>query len=377
MIKPENKVLFERSAYDLNQYWLSQDGLHNLDYDMFFSPFKKYTCQAGCKICYISKELDESAKVISQYAPIQITSEQEATWNYWFAQFSAVGYSDDLRYIKLNFPTVYNWLIDNADKFRYCMTDNAILRQHEILLNEMTFAGIMDISISDQFLDTSPTMWDNVRIRLEELSQKYKIDQIKFLITKAGPQDHAISALIDWVDSQGLQYLVHHDFTDEDNLKHEVSNATNYNDWVMCQNGRLYEIQKETVSLFGDRWFFSSQDATSRSAFWIMDNNNDRSLEDLMYNMFLGKQTNYKNMEASLIPNTLLSNQFNAYFKLPNTYQVNKNFNFIPFMLLNLSSKFVDSLLAQGWLNTAQGLYKPNAIGTVTSIIAPLTQAKE
>lgn len=377
MIKPENKVLFERTAYDLNRYWLTQDGLHNLDYDLFFSPFQKYTCQAGCKVCYISKELDESAKVIRQYAPVRINAEQEAVWNYWFSKFDRVGHSDDLRYIKLNFPHIHEWLKVNSNKFRYCMTDNAILRQHEILLEEMNFAGIMDISISDQFLDTSPTMWGNVRIRLEELTQKYKIDQIKFLITKPGPQDNTIAELIKWVDGQGLAYLVHYDFTDESNLKHEVVNAVNYNDWVMCQNGRLYEIQKETVQLFGDRWFFSSQDATSRSPFWIMDTDNARSLETLMYNMFLGKQENYGNMAKSLVPDSMLAEQFSAYFKIPATYKVNQDFNFIPFMLINSHSKFVSSLVAQGWLNTAQGLYKPNENGTVTSIIVPITQAKE
>lgn len=376
MIKPENKVLFERSAYDLNQYWLTQDGLHNLDYDMFFSPFQKYTCQAGCKICYISKELDASAAIIRQYAP-RITSEQEAVWNFWFDQFSEVGYSDDLVFVKKEFPQIYEWVIQNARKFKYCMTDNAVLRQHNILINEADFAGIMDISISDQFLDTQPHMWIMIQERLEELSNKYKIGQIKFLITKSGPHTRSIDSLIKWVDEQGLQYLVHHDFTDEDNLKHEVTNATNYNDWVMCQNNRLYEIQKETVLLFGDRWFFSSQDATSRQPFWIMDDSNNRSLEELMYRMFTGKQTNYRNMEQSLVPNSILANQFISYFKLPNTYAVNQDFNFVPFMLLNPSSKFVASLLAQGWLNTAQGLYKPNETGTVTSIIVPLTQAKE
>ena len=108
MIKPENKVLFERAGYELNQYWLTQDGLHNLDYDMFFSPFQKYTCQAGCKICYISKELDASATIIRQYAPRRITPEQEAVWNFWFDQFSEVGYSDDLVFVKKEFPEIYN-----------------------------------------------------------------------------------------------------------------------------------------------------------------------------------------------------------------------------------------------------------------------------
>lgn len=376
MIKPENTVLFERSAYDLNKYWLELDSLHNLDYDMFFSPFQKYTCQAGCKICYISKQLDESAVIIDQYAPVEITPQIEETWNFWFDKFSEIGYSDDLALIKTKFPHIYSWLLTNSYKFKYCMTDNAILRQHDILINEMKFAGIMDISISDQFLDTHPTMWNNIKSRLFDLKNKYNITQIKFLITRPGPRTRSIANLIDWVDTEGLQYLIHHDFTDESNLKHEVLKASNYNDWVMCQNNRLYEIQKETVSLFGDRWFFSSQDATSRKAFWIMNSTDNQDQEALMYYMLIGKQYNYKNMFNTLQPTTILASNFKKYFSIPSTYKVNRHYNFIPRMLLSANSVFVKNLLTKGWLNTDNGLYK-SGLDNVVSILEPIKQEKE
>jgi hypothetical protein len=369
-MKPENMVLFERSAYDFNRYWLHNDSLHNVDYDMFFSPFKKYTCQAGCKVCYISKELDVSAAVMNQYAPVEITEEQEAIWKFWFDQFDIVGYSDDLLYIKLNFPHVYQWLTTNGHRFEYCMTDNAVLRQHNILMSEIKFSAIMDISISDSFLDTHPDMWNKVHSRLEELNSRYELKQIKFLITKSGPHSRTIAELIKWVDSKGLQYLIHHDFTDEDNLKHEVAKATNYNDWVMCQSGRLFEIQKETVQLFGDRWFFSSQDATSRDPFWIMDPADCYNLETLLFNILLGKQHNYSKMKQELDSSNKLAQQFSAYFAIPGTYTVNKDYNFIPNMLVNTNSRFISNLLEQGWINTTLGLYKPGS-DHVRSILEP------
>lgn len=371
MIKPENTVLFERATYDLNRYWLEVDGLHNTDYDMFFSPFRKYTCQAGCKICYISKQLDESVKVMDQYAPIDITAEQEAVWRYWFGMFDEVGYSDDLKYTKENFPNVFDWLKRNASLFKYCMTDNAILRQHDILINELSFDSIMDISISDQFLDTHPDLWNKVHSRLLELKDKYTIGQIKFIITRAGAYSPSIVALRDFIDKNDLQYLVHHNFNDEKNLKHEAPKAFNYNDWTHCQDGRLFEIQKETVHLFNDRWFFSTQDATSRMPFWIMDQTNNNDLELFLSNIMLGKQANYSSMADEMKPVTVLSKQFQRYFKIPQSYQVNQDYNFIPYMLLNFNSRLVKNLLSKNWINTQYGLFKPGKDDSVVPIIEP------
>jgi hypothetical protein len=370
MTKRENTVSFERATYDLNGYWLHLDSLHNLDQDMFFSPFKKYTCQAGCKVCYISKELDKSAAIIHEYAPVEITPAQEEIWNFWFSNFNEVGYSDDLVFVQRNFPAVYAWLKTNAIKFKYCMTDNSILRQHDLLINDIEFAGIMDIAISDQFLDTQPHMWKIIEQKLEELADKYYITQIKFLITRPGPYTRPIAKLIEWVENKKIAHLVHHDFTDEQNLKHKIATATNFNDWVMCQKGRLYEIQKETVQLFGDRWFFSSQDATSREPFWIMNNDNNQDMEELMYRMFEGKQHNYKNMFDSLEVDTTLSSKFKNYFSLVGTYSINRHYNFIPKMLLSTDSKFFENLVSNGWLNTENGLFKPTS-DRVTSIIEP------
>ena len=373
MIKPENTVLFERS-YDLNYYWMTMDSLHNVDYDMFFSPFKKYTCQAGCKVCYISKQLDVSAAVMEQYAPLEITPAMEKTWQFWFDHFQEIGYNDDVFYIKSKFPKVYEWLKQNAYKFNYCMTDNAVLRQHNILLNELDFKSIMDIAISDSFLETSPGLWNKIALILGELKSKYTIGQIKFIITRLGPQDNPISQLIEWVDKQDLVYLVHHDFTDENNLKHQVPKAFNYNDWVMCQDQRLFEIQKETIHLFNDRWFFSTQDATSRDPFWIMQEDNASS-EELLYRIIEGKQTNYARMGNEIKPTGTLAKKFKKYFTIPNTYKLNKNYNFIPHLLLSRDSVFVKKLTQQGWINTEHGLYKPS-VG-VTSIIEPLKDIQE
>jgi hypothetical protein len=211
-------------------------------------------------------------------------------------------------------------------------------------------------------------MWNKVHTRLKELSSKYKIGQIKFIVTKGGAYSDSIINLRNWIDENNMFYLIHHNFTDEENLKHEVPKAFNYNDWTHCQEGRLFEIQKETVHLFDDRWFFSTQDATSRTSFWIMDETNNTSLDEFLVRIIEGKQNNYADMEQDLENRNLLSGQFKSYFKIPSTYTV------IPYMLLNPKSRFVRGLQAQGWINTQYGLYKPGK-EQVVPIIQPIKGA--
>jgi hypothetical protein len=142
----------------------------------------------------------------------------------------------------------------------------------------------------------------------------------------------------------------------------------------MCQEQKLFEIQKETIHLFNDRWFFSTQDATSRDPFWIM-NDSDNTAEELLYKIIQGKQTNYARMDNEIKPIGPLANKFKKYFTIPNTYKLNKNYNFIPHLLLSNDSVFVKKLTQQGWINTKHGLYKPSE--GVISIIEPLKDTKE
>ena len=362
MSKPENTISFLDTSY--SEYWLSMDSLHNIDHDMFFSPFKKYTCQAGCKICYISEQLDISERVMAKYAPFEITPQKEAMWDFWFDKFDEIGYNDDLVYVKNKFPIIFEWIIKNAHKFKYCMTDNAILRQHELLMHEVLFSGIMDISISDKFLNTSSTLLDMITLRLADLISRYKIGQLKFIITDASVD--IFDDLIHWAKSNSVPYFIHNNFTDVTNSNN--SPITNYNDWTLYQHGRLYEIKKETLHLFDDGWFFSTQDATSDEPFWTMSAETNRSLSMLLCQILVGKQQEYLKFSKTLLPMDSMSTNFKNYFLHATEYVINSDYNYIPYMLVNRTSKFINKLLEIGWINTQYGIYKPDS-GNIISIL--------
>ena len=54
-------MLMNRDNFDsyknLSEYWLKEDALRSLDYDVYFSLGIRYYCDAGCKVCYIKKVL--------------------------------------------------------------------------------------------------------------------------------------------------------------------------------------------------------------------------------------------------------------------------------------------------------------------------------
>ena len=45
---------------NLAEYWLREDALRSLDYDLYFSLGKRYYCGAGCKVCYIAENFKET-----------------------------------------------------------------------------------------------------------------------------------------------------------------------------------------------------------------------------------------------------------------------------------------------------------------------------
>jgi hypothetical protein len=104
-----------------------------------------------------------------------------------------------------------------------------------------------------------------------------------------------------------------------------------------------------------------------------MDSVDCHSLETLLSQILLGKQHNYSKMKQELEPSNILAQQFSAYFTIPGTYTVNKDYNFIPNMLINTNSRFISNLLEQGWINTTLGLYKPGN-DQIISIIVPIKE---
>ena len=83
-----------------SEYWLKEDALRSLDYDVYFSLGTRYYCDAGCKVCYIKDNLKQT-KLLDVF-PNDLEKYKEEWFNF-FEYFGVVRTNDDL-YYKMTHP---------------------------------------------------------------------------------------------------------------------------------------------------------------------------------------------------------------------------------------------------------------------------------
>jgi len=339
---------------DLAQYWLREDALRSLDYDVYFSVGTRYYCDAGCKVCYIKDHLKET-KDLSNFGN-DLDKHQEE-WFKFFKYFGVIRTNDDLYYLKHNHQKEYEWYQKYGHMFELCITDNAIFRTLE--LDDINLASIADISISTDFLNHVGV--EKVLVACKQLYDKFGVRKIKY-IDCGHPE--LFKDIIEWANKLDLHNCVHHDFrTNHRDILHHAW-AEYQNTWVINDDKGLMHIYRESVHLYYDRFFFSSDDATDLTIepFYQFDNSID--IKAFMVKMLQGKQTLY-----NLWKNRPIEKRFRDYYTTTMQYIINENFNFIPRIMMSPKAKFFYKLLEEGWIQTPYGLLKSSESDKIIPII--------
>jgi hypothetical protein len=157
---------------------------------------------------------------------------------------------------------------------------------------------------------------------------------------------------------------VHHDFrTDHrDILNHKW--AEYQNTWVINDSKGLMQIYRESIHLYYDRFYFSSDDASdlNEEYFYTISNFNAK---DLIVNMLLAKQYKY-----SIWADRVSEGKFKDYYNEVQTYNVNKDFNFIPAIMYPQTSRFIWKLVEDGWKMTKFGLLESIGIDNIIPLVS-------
>jgi hypothetical protein len=132
---------------NLSEYWMREDALRSLDYDLYFSLGTRYYCDAGCKVCYIRENLNETKHLDNFPDDLETLHE---TWFNFFEYFGVVRTNDDLYYLKHHYPKQYEWYKKYGKHFELGITDNAIFRT--LQLDDIQLQSIGDISVSTDFV---------------------------------------------------------------------------------------------------------------------------------------------------------------------------------------------------------------------------------
>ncbi len=356
----------EGSAFDgvtdYAKYFLTEDALECVSYDLYFSPIRKYYCGAGCKICYISDQLREMKPNYKKYVPEKITEEQTQRWLKIFDHFYVVRTNDDFSLLKKEYPHIFEWYKKNAHHFEFGMTDNSILSNFDILMNELNLKGLADVTLSEDFLiKTNNKGLVLNRIRL--LFKKYSACQIKIIRTSEGfEHPKIINDLISYLDEYKLFYTIHHDLRNDNNYRYDLGDAfQDQNCYILSHNNRTYHIQRTTVNLFNDSFYYSFDDASKIDfePFHVLDG--DFDTKKFLSTMLSDKLKYYADMARDLrLSKDPLVKKFADYFTNVNIFKVNSDYNFIPWFMLHDKSKYYSKLVEYGFKKTSVGLYLPN-----------------
>lgn len=356
---------------DHTTYFLREDSLSPLTFDLYFTPTYKYTCHAGCQVCYIKDKLKEGFSSFPQNVPSSISTKDEQRWYDVFDHFYVIRTNDDLTYLRLNYPYIFEWYKSHGKIFEYGMTDNAVLTHRKTLMDHITMKGMADISLSDHFLVKTNKNKQIIEV-LNDYASKYDIAKIKIIRTTDGPAPPQVEEIVDWMNTRGLYNCLQHDLRNDANARYDLEGKYDYqNTYVLSHNDKTYQIYREAIHLYNDRFFYSIDDATDISwdPFFIFEKDQDFDAPQLMYEMLSGKQQLYGKFANEIKPTNNVEQKFVDYFNEVQKFRFNKDFNFVPKFMLRSNCKFYHKLIQNGFKSFQYGLIKPNSSAKTISII--------
>lgn len=327
---------------NLGEYWLQEDALHSLQYDVYFSLGKRYYCDAGCKVCYIKDKL-------AQVKPLPIFDNNierlEETWNKFFDHFMELRTNEDLYYLKYNHPKQYAWYKENAHRFHICVTDNAIFRL--LRMKELKLAGVADIGVSTDFVKQLGA--EKVLTAIKQLHERYGVKKVKY-VDCGHPE--VFDEIIKWVNTLELNNCVIHDFRSPDRVILNHDWAEYQNTWVENSTNGIRQIYRESIQLHYDRFYYSCDDSSNIEVepFYTFEDSID--IKEFLYNLVKRKQEKYAKWATEAE-----HEHFKDYYTEVQSYITNYHFNFIPHNMMPKNCKFFYKMQEDGWIMTPYGLY--------------------
>ena len=330
------------SCKNMAEFWLKKDALRSLDYDLYFSLGKRYYCGAGCKVCYIAENLKQT-KNMSLYD--DDLEKHHNTWFKFFDYFGTIRTNDDLYHLKYHHPKQYEWYLKYGENFELCITDNAIFRL--LKLPEVKLKAVGDISLSTIFLESVGV--EKVLNACKELYDRYGVHKIKY-IDCGNPS--IFKEVVDWVKENNLFDCLHHDFRTQSREVFEYAWASGQSTWITHDSGKVVQVYRESVHLYYDRFYFSSDDASDldKSVFYLFS-------DEININEFIYGLVNRKKEVYGSLVNAPLEKIFIDYYTATQDFNVNKDFNFIPRYMFSPTAKFFYKMQELGWQQTKYGLY--------------------
>ncbi len=372
---------FEQSS-NFKEFFLKDDALCNIESELVFSIFERYTCKADCKMCYVMDEWVEDEVFKNKFVPPHIPAEVEARILQTFEYFDVISTMDDLYYIKNTYPHLYEFYKRNSHLMSStAMTDMAFIQQHKLIMEEMNFQMIYEISFSDRFLNSSKgKMVDKVLERLVTMHEKCPIQKLKFIMCDAqedsAEEDSAVQKIMSWGREQEIFIDVHDDITQGQNKRYELKDAHQETNHLQdADDSYVYQILSEVTYLQYTSMFLTISQTIGENSvpfFDVMSGDNFDS-NTFLVKMLHAKMDTYvyylKKIKTSCERITGNRNKYFDYFTyVSENVIVNSDFSFIPRFMLKPFAMFYERLTEDGFVDTPYGLIR-EGVGAPVPII--------
>ena len=347
---------FESSTF--REYFLRYDGLRNIEHDLTVSLLPVYKCRAACSVCYLQGLWDTKNESKSALIWENLTK--------FFPYFDVLNSQDDLWLLRKEYPKLYDVYRNYGSLFTSCsMTDMAFVQQHNLLMSELSFKGVYDISFSERFLATQNwrlKQW--VLGRIFKLHEKCSVHKVKIIVSTSHPQPESLEFL-EQLRTKGISTDVYDNILLSRNIRHDVTTPTNRFDY----EGQSYPLLTENCYLQSSTLYSTLVDATTgRNSFYELSATFDA--RSFLVKLLESKRDTYARYARTLSSSGVSNKYVDYFFYVAENLVVNKNFNFIPSVLLSRSSRFYQGLVASGFMPTQFGLLDSSQLGKpISSII--------
>jgi hypothetical protein len=361
--------MFENGYKD---YFIKHDGLNNVQNEVIFSLLKRYSCFAGCKVCYTQKDFERALPEFNKFVPNKIDPEMEKQWFEVFDYFYCVSNIDDIFWMKHNQPHLYAWYLEHGNMFQWGnMTDNNFIRSQPLFVNEFdSTTKIYEISFSSKWLEQVDL--DDIIQKLDILNKRNGVNKIKFIFDSSDDyQLSNVKRLFDWTYEQGINEhnCSHHNFLGKQKTLQSGKTIPEQAEFLVSSDGVLYNILKESDYLQYDGFFLTLQqsiDVNTKPYYTFTSFDYHAHL----YSMMQGKikvyndwSTKYNN--GLINHNEGLDKHF-AYFEwVSKNVKVNANYNYIPIDIMRPNSRYYNKLTEKNWQATELGLIKKDTTNVV------------
>lgn len=354
------QLAFEKTT-DFKSFFYAHDGLHNLEEDLVYTLLGRYDCGSGCQTCFLKGHWLRPEQLLP-HIHTPTTAYQDMVTDI-FGRFQTIACIDDMHTMKTR-PDLYEFYRNHAPRMEFHTSDNGFFKQYDLLINDLKFNAIGQISFSDHLLSSKGgKIVDDIIPMLRELNDRSPIARLNFVITRGNPVDNPhIMKICEWalgVD-QTLAIYFHND------IRHDVDYFAELREQGYKQPSCYHietttnpvtkcNVYTETVHLRYDNFFPDLYTSMEENSYPFYTCQGAFNPDTLMVELLREKIRMYaRNCSIMTVRNKLYD-----YFNFASTrLRVRDDFTFIPSLMLKPESKFYQRLVGNGYTNTYAGLIR-------------------